>query len=175
MARITYIEKEDASPHVLEIYEKRLMGKPRNSQKALALNPKILENFLEFFSSVGRVLDRRIYELVYIRVSMINGANYCMQHHLAASRKIGLTEEDWLALRSPGNHPFSEKESAALAFAEKLTRRPAEVGDSDFATLRKYFSEDEILDLDMTVALANLTNRVTGPLGLELEMEEVEV
>ena len=173
MARIRYIEKEDADGEVREIYEKRLKGKPGNSQKALAHNPRLLQKFLSFFSSVGRVVDRRIYELVYIRVSMINGANYCMQHHVAASRKIGLAEKDWQALRNLDTSSFTEKERVALAFAEKLTRSPADVGDKDFTALREHFSEDEIVDLDMTVALANLTNRFTGPFGLELEMEEV--
>jgi alkylhydroperoxidase family enzyme len=38
--------------------------------------PAMLKNFLGFYGSVGRSLERRIYEMVYIRVSMINGCNY---------------------------------------------------------------------------------------------------
>lgn len=172
MARISYVEKDEASPEVLEIYEKVFKGKPRNSQKALAHRPEILKSFLGFFTSVGKEIDRRIYELVYIRVSTMNGANYCKQHHLAASKRAGLTEEDWRALNHPGSAHFTEKEKAALAFAEKLTRTPGEMNDADYDRLRKFFSESEILDLNMTVALANLTNRFTGPLGLELEIPE---
>ncbi|MGH9555798.1 MAG: carboxymuconolactone decarboxylase family protein [Terriglobales bacterium] len=76
MARVSYIEPEQASPEVKEIYEQVLKGKPGNAQKAMAHRPAVLKNFLAFFASVGRALDRRLYSLVYIRVSMINQCHY---------------------------------------------------------------------------------------------------
>ena len=44
--------------------------------------------------------------------------------------------------------------------------------DADFADLKKHFSDEEIVDLHMLIGLANLTNRVTGPLALEIEFPE---
>jgi alkylhydroperoxidase family enzyme len=46
------------------------------------------------------------------------------------------------------------------------------VSEADFEELKKFFTEAEILELNMTAALANLTNRFTGPFGLELEIPE---
>ena len=62
-----------------------------------------------------------------------------------------------------------------MAYVEKLTRSPHEVTDTDFAKLKKYFSEPEIVDLHLLVGLANLTNRFTDPLGLELEFPEEKI
>jgi alkylhydroperoxidase family enzyme len=76
MARISLIELQNASPEVKEIYEQTLKDKPGNVQKALAHRPQILKNFLGFYASVGKSLDRRLYEMVYIRVSMINRCHY---------------------------------------------------------------------------------------------------
>jgi alkylhydroperoxidase family enzyme len=76
MARISLVENDQASPEVKEIYEKTLRGKPGNFQKALAHRPEMLKNFLGFYASVGRSLDRKLYELIYIRVSLINGCHY---------------------------------------------------------------------------------------------------
>ena len=76
MARVAYVEPERASPEVREIYDQVLKGKPGNVQKAMAHRPAALKNFLSFFASVGRALDRRLYSLVYIRVSMLNGCHY---------------------------------------------------------------------------------------------------
>ena len=73
MVRISYIEPENASPEVKEIYEQKLRGKPGNVQKAMAHRPEALRNFLSFYASVGRPLDRKLYELIYIRVSIITG------------------------------------------------------------------------------------------------------
>jgi uncharacterized peroxidase-related enzyme len=175
MARISLISAETASPEVKEIYEKTLRGKPGNAQKALAHRPEMLRNFLGFYGSVGRSLDRKLYELIYIRVSLINGCYYCTQHHVASSKRVGLTAEDWSALKAGDYSRYSEKERAALVYVDKLTRAPHDVNDADFVPLRSNFSEPEILDIHLLTGLANLTNRFTDPLGLELEFPEEKV
>jgi uncharacterized peroxidase-related enzyme len=169
MARIALVEPENATPEVKEIYEKTLRGKPGNAQKALAHRPEMLKNFLPFYSSVGRSLDRKLYEMIYLRVSFINGCHYCEQHHVVSSRRVGLTAEDWTALKEGNYTGFTEKEQTALAYAEKLTRASRDVTDEDFEKLKKHFSDLEIVDLHLLVGLANLTNRFTDPLGLEVE------
>ena len=64
---------------------------------------------------------------------------------------------------------FSEKERMAIAYAGKLTLQPHEVSDSDVAALKRHCSDAEIVDLTLLIGLANLTNRFTDPLGVELE------
>jgi len=76
MARIGLISPEDANPEVKEIYEKTLRGKRGNVHKALAHRPEMLKNVLSLYASVGRSLDRKLYELIYIRVSLINRCHY---------------------------------------------------------------------------------------------------
>ena len=174
MARIRLVASEGASDEVKEIYEKALRGKPGNAQKALAHRPELLKNFLPFYASVGRSLDRKLYELIYTRVSLINGCRYCTQHHLASSKRAGLTAEDWTALKAGDYSRYSEKERAALTYIEKLTRSPHNITDADFGPLRE-FSEGEIVDIHLLTGLANLTNRFTDPLGLELEFPEEKI
>src|SRR5579859_6972442 len=118
MARISLVTPETAPPEVKEIYEKTLRGKPGNVQKALAHRPEMLKNFLAFYASVGRSLERKLYELIYIRVSLINGCRYCLQHHLAASKRVGLTTEDWGTLKQGNYSHYNEKERAALTYVE---------------------------------------------------------
>ena len=175
MARISLISAEVASPEVKEIYEKTLHGKPGNAQKALAHRPEMLKSFLSFYATVGRSLDRRLYELIYIRVSLINGCHYCTQHHVASSQRVGLTGEDWAALKAGDYSRYSEKERVALNYAEKLTRTPHDVSDADFVPLKANFTEPEIVDLHLLTGLVNLTNRFTDPLGLELEFPEEKI
>lgn len=175
MARIPLVSAENASPEVTEIFEKTLRGKPGNAQKALAHRPEMLKNFLAFYGSVGRSLDRKLFELIYLRVSLINECRYCTQHHVASSKRAGLTAEDWAALRAGDDSRFTEKERAALAYAEKLTRTPGSITDADVAALSKFFSAPEIVDIHLLTGLANLTNRFTDPLGLELEFPEEKI
>jgi uncharacterized peroxidase-related enzyme len=175
MARIALLTSDDAPPEVKEIFEKTLRGKPGNVQKALAHRPEMLKNFLPFYASVGRSLDRKLYELIYLRVSLINGCYYCTQHHVASSKRVGLTAEDWSALKSGDYSRFSPKERAALVYVEKLTRTPHDITDADFAPLKKEFSDPEIVDIHLLTGLANLTNRFTDPLGLEIEFPEEKI
>ncbi|MGA7558290.1 MAG: carboxymuconolactone decarboxylase family protein [Terriglobales bacterium] len=175
MARISLIEPAQASPEVKEIYESKLKGKPGNIQKALAHRPAMLGNFLGFYPSVGRSLDRKTYEAVYLRVSLINRCHYCTQHHIQGAKRAGFSPEQMHALKEGKYSEFSVPEQAALRYAEKLTRTPDGASDADFADLKKYFSDEQIVDLHMLIGLANLTNRVTGPLALEVEFPEEKI
>ncbi len=76
MPRISYVEPQAAPREVQAIYETALKGKPGNVQKVLAHRPEVLKNFLNFYASVGKSLGGRLYEMTYIRVSMLNHCHY---------------------------------------------------------------------------------------------------
>lgn len=93
-----------------------------------------------------------------------------MQHHLASSKRVGLSLDDWRALEKPLESPrFNEQERAALAFAEKLTRTPTSDLEPEASLARKQFNDEQLVDLTALVALANLTNRLSDGLGIEFE------
>src|ERR1700716_3387534 len=139
MARISLIEPAQASPEVKEIYDGKLKGKPGSIQKALAHRPAMLSNFLGFYASVGRSLDRKLYEAVYLRVSLINGCHYCTQHHIQGAKRAGLTVEQMRACKEGIYSGFGAAEQVALPNAEKLTRTPGDSSGGDFAELKKHF------------------------------------
>jgi len=65
-------------------------------------------------------------------------------------------------LKEPGGSArdiFSEEERAAIKFAEKLTAWPNSIQESDINELGRHFSAEQITDLVLTIATANLTNR----------------
>jgi len=175
MARVSLIEPAQASPEVKEIYDGKLKGKPGSIQKALAHRPAMLANFLTFYASVGRSLDRKLYEAVYLRTSLINGCHYCTQHHIQGSKRAGITPDEMKALKAGNYSSFTEGEQTALHYTEKLARTPDSATDADFAELKKHYSDEQIVDLHMLIGLANLTNRVTGPLNLEVEFPEEKI
>lgn len=172
MARVSLIGPQQATPEVKEIYDIKLKGKPLNLQKALAHRPAILGNFPGFYASIGRSLERKLYEAAYLRVSLINGCDYCTQHHIQGAKRAGLTPEQVQALKDGNYSGFVPAEQVALRYAEKLTRTPDAASDTDFAALKQHFSEEQVVDLHALVALANFTNRVTGPLALDVEFPE---
>ena len=76
MTRVSLIEPQNASPEVQQIYEHRLGGRPGNVHKAMAHVPPALTAFIAFYTSVGKTLPLRLYEMTYIYVSMINRCRY---------------------------------------------------------------------------------------------------
>ena len=59
---------------------------------------------------------------------------------------------------------FDEKEKAALLYAERVTRGAAAIRQGSVEELRKYFSEDQIVELTLTICVANFTNRFNDAL-----------
>ena len=93
MARVSYVEGDRVSSEVREIYEKTLRGKPDNVHKMLAHRPEMMKNFLPFYGSVGRSLERpRVRNGVYPRfhdqrLPLLNAASY---RFVEASRAAGI-------------------------------------------------------------------------------------
>ncbi|MCZ8125070.1 MAG: carboxymuconolactone decarboxylase family protein [Magnetospirillum sp.] len=107
-------------------------------------------------------LDPALVELVEVRVSQINGCAYCLSVHVPAARKAGVSQRklDLLpAWRESG--AFDARESAALAWAEALTRvADAGMPEDLHARMRAVFDAGEIAALGYAVVLINGWNRL---------------
>lgn len=78
---------------------------------------------------------------------------------------MGVTDEQIAALTFyERSSLFDEREKAVIAFADRVTRAAATVRDGDLEALRKWFKEDEIVELLLVTAVANFTNRVNDGL-----------
>ncbi|MDA9548769.1 carboxymuconolactone decarboxylase family protein [Bradyrhizobium yuanmingense] len=115
----------------------------------------------------GYVLQSRLsatlIELVYLRISQINNCAYCLDMHTRDLLKKGEKVEKIALLqawREAGNL-FDERERAALAWAETVTR-VAETGvpDEAYQAARVVFEERELVDLTIAISLMNAYNRM---------------
>lgn len=108
-------------------------------------------------------LSPALVELVYLRISQINNCAYCLDSHTRDLLKKGVKIEK-LALvqawREAGGL-FDERERAALAWAETVTR-VAETGvpDEAWQAARAVFAEREVVDLTIAISLMNAYNRM---------------
>jgi AhpD family alkylhydroperoxidase len=113
-------------------------------------------------STEGSGLDKTIVELAKLRVSQINNCAFCLQIHVNVSRRLSVPQ-DKLDLVATWHEAgiFSEKECAALAWAETLTRLADRgVPDEAYEAVRKHFSEDEVIALSVAIANINAWNRL---------------
>jgi alkylhydroperoxidase family enzyme len=89
-------------------------------------------------------------------------AAYCLDMHSKDLRVSGETEQRLYVLEAWRDAPFySEREQAALAWAEALTRLAGkQVPDDVYRETKNQFSESELIDLTMAVININSFNRV---------------
>ncbi|MFG1347152.1 carboxymuconolactone decarboxylase family protein [Xanthobacter autotrophicus DSM 431] len=107
-------------------------------------------------------LEKGLTELVKLRASQINGCVFCLKVHLGVARKAGVPQDklDLLATWHDAGI-FSEREQAALAYAEALTVLDGEAAsDEAWGALREEFTQDEAVYLTVTIASINAWNRI---------------
>jgi AhpD family alkylhydroperoxidase len=107
-------------------------------------------------------LERSLLELVKIRASQINGCAFCLVAHTRDARKLGETDDRMHLLNAWDEVPaFSERERAALAWMEAVTRiTDGHVPDQVYDMARRQFSEKELVDLNYAVIAINAWNRL---------------
>lgn len=107
-------------------------------------------------------LEPSLLELVKTRASQINGCAFCLDMHTKDARAQGETEQRLYTLSAWRETPFfSEREQAALAWTEAVTRiADTHISDELFEIVRKQFSEKELVDLTLAIVTINGWNRL---------------
>ena len=107
-------------------------------------------------------LPKSLIDIVYLRVSQINGCAYCIDMHSRDLLKQGVNVDKLVLVPvwHDAGEVFSKRERAALAWAETVTR-VAETGvpDADYASVVAEFSDKEVADLTYAIGLMNAFNR----------------
>jgi len=126
------------------------------------LGTGMVRAMLALSTEVGSNLDRKLFELVEIRASQMNGCAYCLDMHTKDARAHGETEQRIYALNAWRETPFfTERERAALEWTEAVTAvGDTHVPDDVHARARAIFSESELLALTMGVVVINGWNRL---------------
>ena len=109
-------------------------------------------------------LGTRLAELVFLRVSQINGCAYCMDMHWHVLVKEGVEPRHLNAVAGWREAPFfSDRDRAALRWAEIVTATPhSDASDEEYAKLQAVFSEAEISDLSFAIAVINAWNLINA-------------
>src|SRR6195256_6066349 len=110
----------------------------------------------------GCGLDHKFVHLLKLRASQINGCAYCIDMHSIDARAAGETEQRLYALDAWRETPFfTDRERAALAWAESITRiSETHVPDIVFEEVKRNFSEKEVIDLTIVATVINMWNRI---------------
>jgi AhpD family alkylhydroperoxidase len=108
-------------------------------------------------------LPARLIDLVFLRVSQINGCAYCIDTHSRDLLKAGLPVEHLVLVPAwpEAGSIFDDQERAALAWAEAVTRLGGRgVPDDDYSATAAAFDDKQLVDLTIAIGLMNAYNRL---------------
>lgn len=170
MPHVKPLHKMEAHPDTLEVLtviEKKFEGIP-NIFLTLAYQPEVLQGVVSINEGIQKDLPGTLRELAYLKASQVNGCDYCSHYHKKGAKKAGVSEEQIKALGDyKNNDAFSDVEQHVLAYAEQLTKT-GNVDADIVESVKQHLSDQQLVTLAATVALANFTNRFNHGLGIEL-------
>jgi AhpD family alkylhydroperoxidase len=110
---------------------------------------------------VTEALDTELVNLIYLRASLINGCTYCVDAHSVDLVDGGTDPRRVYSVTTWRESPFySERERAAFALTEQLTRLENGVDDPTWKGAAAVFSDQELSDIVLAVATINVWNRI---------------
>lgn len=125
------------------------------------LAPKAFQALYNLSNTVKKgVLGARLVDLVWLRVSQVNGCAFCMDMHWQDLVKQGASARELNTVAGWRESPFfTPKERAALAWAERVAVIPqGEISDAHYAEAREQLSEAEVAELGFAVATITAWN-----------------
>ena len=148
----------------------RTPGAVTEPMRLWARSPRVFLAFVRMWKALdrgGSPLEPSLRSLVQVRVAQIDVCPFCVDLNESIAGKRGVTREKLLALARFEEDPlFTERERAALVWAETLTFTGRQVGEPLRQRLRSSFTEDEIVELTALVAFQNMSAKFN--FGLEI-------
>lgn len=180
MTWIHFIPPDKASGHLKDVYEEILrsrgtelaQGPSARPFMLHSLNPEAMRHISAFrdqiFEGESR-LTRAQRKMISTVTSASISCPFCTLTHAEFFRNAGgddlLADQLKLDWRKADIAP---EEYAMLAFAEKLTRIPDEMRETDIEALRNAgWSDRDILDIAQVCAYMNFRTRVVNALGMK--------
>lgn len=126
----------------------------------------VLAGLIDRTMRYGLSLKPELRLLIQVQASRMNGCAFCEDLVLANAVREQIGSEKFVAMPEFRTSSFfSERERAALAYAEEATRA-RHVSDETFAALRAHFTETEIVEVAWVNAAENYFNLQAHPLGI---------
>lgn len=174
MARVRDVEIGEVPEDVQPIYARfaREYGPFLNQVKVFAHRPPAVRHVMGLLLDLHdeAVLPKRYLEIALVTVSTINRCDYCIGHHAPRAVSHGLSAaavEDILGEAPDG---FDTVDLLVRDYAVQVTENFQYMKDAIFDELKRHFTEEQIVELTLRIALCGFFNRFND--ALQIEMEE---
>lgn len=150
--------------------QRRKYGRVLDAALLWARSPRLFLGVAILYGMIdrrGSPIEPALRSLVTVRVSQINWCAFCVDLNSATLLKRGASPEKVETLGAWRNSVlFTERERAALDYAEAMTRSDARVEDGHFERLRTHFDDDAIVELTGLIAFQNMSSKFNSALAV---------
>lgn len=155
------------------------LGFVPNSMLIMQRRPEIMKAFAAMSASIwheSSTVDNAFKRLIAHISSRAAGCQYCMAHTAGGALHFGLEEQKLEAIWEYQTSPlFSDAERAALDLAAAGGAVPNGATDEMFLEMRKYWSEEQIVEIVAVISVFGFLNRWNDTMSTPLEDEPIEV
>jgi AhpD family alkylhydroperoxidase len=150
--------------------QRRRYGTELEPARLWARTPKVFAALSLLYGALDRrrsPIEPALRSLLTVRVSQINWCAFCVDINSATGRKRGISEEQFAALENFATSAlFDERQKAALAYAEAMTRTDAGVDDDLMARVKTHFDDDSVIELTAIIAFQNMSSKFNAALDV---------
>jgi AhpD family alkylhydroperoxidase len=151
--------------------QKRRYGRVLEAARLWARTPKVFVALALLYGALDRrtsPIEPLLRSLITVRVSQINNCRFCVDLNSFIVLRRGLEPDKLAALTEFETSPlFSDREKAALSFAEAVTDSNRRTTPAHFEQLHRYFNDEAIVELTALIAFQNLSSKFNAALGVE--------
>ncbi len=178
MARVRDIAIDEVPQDVQPVYKRftEEYGPFLNQVKVFAQRPPVLRHIQGLLLDLKdeALLPKRYLEIVLVVVSKLNECTYCISHHAPRLLEQGLAAESVASILDDDCPGLDAVDRLVRDYAVQVTKSPQRIRDAMFAQLRRHFSEEQIVELTVRIALCGFFNRVNDALQIGIEEDVVE-
>ncbi|MFQ5582088.1 MAG: carboxymuconolactone decarboxylase family protein [Mariprofundaceae bacterium] len=150
--------------------QKRKYGAVLEPARLWGRTPKVFTALALLYGALDRrssPVEPALRTLITVRVSQINWCPFCVDINSGTAMKRHVSEEKLADLSQfEQSGLFSDREKAALAYAEAVTITDKAVDAEYFDRLRSHFDDDAIVELTGLIAFQNLSSKFNAALGV---------
>lgn len=174
MARVRDIAARELPTDLAGIYEEfaDAYGPFRNQVAVFAHVPAAPRHLMPLLMELreAKTLPKRYLELAIVAVSSLNECEYCVAHHTPFLTVEGISPAGAQRILDYHDHPeLDETDRLVVEYAIEVTERPGRVPELMFKRLRRHFSDAQIVELTLRIALCGFFNRFNDALQIEAE------
>lgn len=175
MARVRDIPADELPEDAAAIYRRYVAeyGPFANQVSILAHVPAAVRHLPAMLMELraAKTLPRRALELAIVAVSKRNACHYCVGHHVPMLAVEGVPPEAVAQIPERVDHPaLTDVDRAVIAYSVAVNDDPRRIGDALHAELRRHFTQAQVVELTLRIALTGFFNKFSEALGIEEEV-----